>query len=54
MARVHRQINEDGTPVMNQDGTTGLTTQLQVSTSQVTIFFFFFTNNFLNISTFPV
>ncbi|XP_043479344.1 histone-lysine N-methyltransferase 2C-like isoform X5 [Leptopilina heterotoma] len=34
MARVHRQINEDGTPVMNQDGTTGLTTQLQVSTSQ--------------------
>ena len=35
MARVHRQINEDGTPALNNDGTPGLTTQLQVSTSQV-------------------
>lgn len=43
MARVHRQINEDGTPVMNQDGTTGLTTQLQVSTSQVINFYIFIT-----------
>ena len=39
MARVHRQINEDGTPALNPDGTPGLTTQLQVSTSQVINFF---------------
>lgn len=35
MARVHRQINEDGTTQMTTDNTPGLTTQLQVSTAQV-------------------
>lgn len=35
MARVHRQISDDGTVQLNPDNNTGLTTQLQVSTSQV-------------------
>ncbi|XP_024945171.1 histone-lysine N-methyltransferase 2C isoform X3 [Cephus cinctus] len=34
MARVHRQISEDGTSQINSDNNSGLTTQLQVSTSQ--------------------
>lgn len=36
MARVHRQINEDGSAApLNTENTPGLTTQLQVSTAQV-------------------
>ena len=35
MARVHRQISDDGTPQMSNENVPGLTTQLQVSTSQV-------------------
>lgn len=35
ITRVHRQISEDNTTQVNADNTTGLTTQLQVSTSQV-------------------
>lgn len=41
MARVHRQISEEGTPQLSTDTTAGLTTQLQVSTAQV--------NNFVNL-----
>lgn len=35
IARVHRQISEDNTSQLSTDNPTGLTTQLQVSTSQV-------------------
>lgn len=35
IARVHRQISEDNTTQINPDNTTGLTAQLQVSTTQV-------------------
>lgn len=34
MARVHRQISEDGNQI-NSDNNIGLTSQLQVTTSQV-------------------
>lgn len=40
MARVQRQISDDGVQ-LNTDNNTGLTTQLQVSTTQVII------NNFI-------
>lgn len=36
IARVHRQISEE-TPQLSGDITSGLTTQLQVSTAQVSI-----------------
>lgn len=38
MVRAHRPINDDGTQ-LNVDNNVGLTTQLQVSTSQVKIIF---------------
>jgi len=35
IARVHRQVSEENAPQLSGDTTTGLTTQLQVSTAQV-------------------
>lgn len=39
IARVHRQISEENTPQMSGETTPGLTTQLQVSTAQVSNLF---------------
>lgn len=40
IARVHRQISEENTPQLNSDTTPALTTQLQVSTAQVSTFLY--------------
>lgn len=39
IARVHRQISEESTPQLSGETTPGLTTQLQVSTTQVSNLF---------------
>lgn len=38
IARVHRQISEENAPQLSNDTTPALTTQLQVSTAQVSLF----------------
>lgn len=50
IARVHRQVSDENVPQLSGDVAPGLTTQLQVSTAQVRLFFKLFLTVSLNFT----